>query len=199
MSPFTGLYFFSARWYDPVVGRWISRSILPTFMERQYEYNNGNPVYFVDTNGVYGWYPYPGHTEPPKIPDFPIVPTWVPGQKFLDCMGSCYNYNNCISSGGFAAYLGAGMPFLKTAREKALSSDKFCMQQYGSLYRRIPKLSGIANFLKGKGLLGMGLELRYFSAFVFWGSAAWDAGLTAKCLGECLGDINSYSCPPKCW
>lgn len=50
----------------------------------------------------------------------PIVPTWVPGQKFLDCMGSCITQNYAVTYRSIGAYLTAGMPFMKTAREKEL-------------------------------------------------------------------------------
>lgn len=62
IDPFTGLYFFHARWYDSGVGRWISRerSVFP------YVFNYDNPVMRFDPNGLESVYvcyrDIPGYT-----------------------------------------------------------------------------------------------------------------------------------------
>ena len=52
-EPETGLYYFYARWYDPVVGRFISRSVLPTDIEHPYVYCSNDPLNHVDPNGQF--------------------------------------------------------------------------------------------------------------------------------------------------
>lgn len=49
----TGLYYFRARWYNPVVGRWLSKD--PIGIEgglNQYVFCDNNPVNFVDPMGL---------------------------------------------------------------------------------------------------------------------------------------------------
>jgi RHS repeat-associated protein len=50
-DPFTGLYYFGVRWYDPAVGRFISRSPLPPDIEGRYLYCDNNPFNFMDIDG----------------------------------------------------------------------------------------------------------------------------------------------------
>jgi len=56
---FTGLYYYHFRWYDPVVGRFTSRTPLAPWEESAYLYCENNPLCLVDTNGLrptYSWY-----------------------------------------------------------------------------------------------------------------------------------------------
>ena len=53
---FTGLYFYHFRWYDPVVGRFTSRSPLLPWEESAYVYCENDPVNLVDVDGVLPWY-----------------------------------------------------------------------------------------------------------------------------------------------
>jgi len=53
----TGLIHFGARWYDPEVGRWISKE--PLGFEGSmnfYSYCDGDPVNYVDVTGLKLWY-----------------------------------------------------------------------------------------------------------------------------------------------
>ncbi len=49
---FTGLYYFHARWYDPAVGRFVSRSPLGPDEEGPYLYCESDPINNVDVNGL---------------------------------------------------------------------------------------------------------------------------------------------------
>ncbi len=51
LDQFTGLYYFGARWYDPAVGRFISRGVLPPDVESPYLYCQNNPVNLGDIDG----------------------------------------------------------------------------------------------------------------------------------------------------
>ena len=55
-DPETGLYYYGARYYDPIIGRFISAdSIVPNFANPQslnrYSYTINNPLRYVDSNG----------------------------------------------------------------------------------------------------------------------------------------------------
>jgi RHS repeat-associated protein len=52
---YTGLYYFNHRWYDPVVGRFISRTGLPPESEGAYVYCENDPVNRVDPDGLLSW------------------------------------------------------------------------------------------------------------------------------------------------
>ncbi len=52
----TGLYQMGARWYDPVIGRWISPdAVVPDLKNPQslnrYSYSFNNPIRYVDRDG----------------------------------------------------------------------------------------------------------------------------------------------------
>ena len=49
---FTGLYYYHFRWYDPVVGRFTSRTPLLPWQESAYAYCENDPVDLVDLNGL---------------------------------------------------------------------------------------------------------------------------------------------------
>ncbi len=49
-DPDIGLYYFSARWYDPSVGRFVSED--PVEFVNRYNYVNNNPIRFIDPNGL---------------------------------------------------------------------------------------------------------------------------------------------------
>ena len=48
-----GLYFFNARWYDAVTGRFVSRAPFPVEVEHPYTFCDNNPARFTDSNGMY--------------------------------------------------------------------------------------------------------------------------------------------------
>lgn len=45
------LYYFYQRWYDPVLGRFISTTSYPVYVEYPYVFVNNNPLSFNDING----------------------------------------------------------------------------------------------------------------------------------------------------
>ncbi len=56
----TGLYYLMARYYDPSIGRFITRDTFHGFEEdplslNQYSYTKNNPVMYVDYNGHFAW------------------------------------------------------------------------------------------------------------------------------------------------
>ncbi|MGE3793864.1 MAG: RHS repeat-associated core domain-containing protein [Dehalococcoidia bacterium] len=57
----TGYYFLRARYYDPALGRFISRD--PLLFDQRYAYAGSNPLLLVDPSGLCGW------TEPWNCPD----------------------------------------------------------------------------------------------------------------------------------
>jgi RHS repeat-associated protein len=52
LDSFSGLYFFHHRWYDPQVGRFISRTPLLPWEEGAYLYCANDPVNWVDVDGL---------------------------------------------------------------------------------------------------------------------------------------------------
>jgi RHS repeat-associated protein len=62
----TGLYYFRARWYDPVVGRWLSNDLIGISGGlNQYVFCGNNPRNFIDPLGlkVGDWWDYPANVE----------------------------------------------------------------------------------------------------------------------------------------
>jgi RHS repeat-associated protein len=49
----TGLYYLMARYYDPEVGRFISKD--PVFQNNMYVYASNNPIMYVDPDGQWFW------------------------------------------------------------------------------------------------------------------------------------------------
>ncbi|MFB3897885.1 MAG: RHS repeat domain-containing protein, partial [bacterium] len=52
LDPDTGLYYFGGRWYDPVIGRWITKSPLRPDVEHPYGYVENDPINLTDSNGL---------------------------------------------------------------------------------------------------------------------------------------------------
>jgi RHS repeat-associated protein len=50
-DPDSGLYYFNAGWYDPTVGRCMSRSEMSIAQEHPYSFCKNNPVLFTDPSG----------------------------------------------------------------------------------------------------------------------------------------------------
>jgi len=65
------LYYFWQRWYDPVLGRFVSKDILNNI--NRYKYSNNNPVIYIDPNGLYPVVPQsvPAPPLPSPIPPNP--------------------------------------------------------------------------------------------------------------------------------
>ncbi|MDI6784285.1 MAG: RHS repeat-associated core domain-containing protein, partial [bacterium] len=78
-EPETGLYFFYARWYDPVVGRFITRDPIPCIAP--YTYVKNNPIRFTDPSGF-----SPADELNYSIYEFRF---WNPPSNF-DEWGNCY-------------------------------------------------------------------------------------------------------------
>ncbi len=129
-----GLYFYQARWMDPVVGRFTQADTLipdpgnPLSLDR-YAYVYSNPVKYTDPSGHYveeGWGGEPFESEPPtkditdKIIDY-LNPFQFPENELVsavcnnplpDCFGnkvylkdfSAYGENNPISISDFKAF-----------------------------------------------------------------------------------------------
>ncbi|MCA9427661.1 MAG: hypothetical protein KC994_21455, partial [Candidatus Omnitrophica bacterium] len=83
----TGLYFFHARWVDPVVGRFVGRTELNVFREQAYVFCENSPTARHDPNGVLSkrahsshfgasWWPFGDKDEPTPTP----TPCTIPGQ-----------------------------------------------------------------------------------------------------------------------
>ena len=47
------LYYFWQRWYDPMLGEFLSRSPLPIFIEDPYTFSYSNPMRYIDLLGLY--------------------------------------------------------------------------------------------------------------------------------------------------
>ena len=114
LEPETGLYFFYARWYDPVVGRFITKDPIPSLYP--YLYALDNPMLFIDPDGrdVYqgrrGYHCYLWTPQNPgfgKYPEFggPISPGIIwpeppwnqkkpPGNPMFP--GNCC-FENCVN------------------------------------------------------------------------------------------------------
>jgi len=57
----SGLYYYGARYYDPEIGRWLTKDIIPEI--NRYLYVLNNPIYFVDIFGLAD-IPTPGLPDP---------------------------------------------------------------------------------------------------------------------------------------
>lgn len=71
-----GLWYFGARYYDPSIGRFVSPDPLvwtQGFLRSLYSYVHGNPVLFVDPNGLQEVLDPWG--QPPLLPNSPSGPT----------------------------------------------------------------------------------------------------------------------------
>ena len=86
-DPYCGIYYFSARWYDPQVGRFISKD--PVRYVNRYSYVKNNPLKHVDPLGLCG-----GWTRPPDLGSGiggGEDDDWI--HKFIDC------YFRCVGAG----------------------------------------------------------------------------------------------------
>jgi len=54
---FPELYYFWQRWYDPMLGRFLSTAPYPVYIEHPYVFVNNNPLRFIDTDGLTWWNP----------------------------------------------------------------------------------------------------------------------------------------------
>ena len=54
------LYYFNARWYDSIIGRFISKSPLSVRAEHPYNFCNGNPATYIDSSGLLSRFVPPG-------------------------------------------------------------------------------------------------------------------------------------------
>ena len=54
LDPDTGLYYFNVRWYDSELGRYATRSPLPTEDEHGYTLGESNPIANIDPTGAAG-------------------------------------------------------------------------------------------------------------------------------------------------
>lgn len=88
----SGLYFMRARYYDPQIGRFISKDPLPGFIDlpqtlHHYNYTSNNPVNFIDPFGFFTVGPgleiqnafAPLPVSSPTILQNPKIPKWIPG------------------------------------------------------------------------------------------------------------------------
>jgi RHS repeat-associated protein len=46
------LYYFWQRWYDPMLGKFISTALYPSHIEYPYGYTNNNPINYIDPRGL---------------------------------------------------------------------------------------------------------------------------------------------------
>ena len=77
----TGLYYFMARWYDPEVGRFVSRDKASNVSETLYSFVKGDPMLFIDPSG-----------DEEEIPNFGLnIPTYVTMKR----KGNCGPIGNC--------------------------------------------------------------------------------------------------------
>jgi len=78
----SGLYFFRARWYDPVVGRWLSKDPIGISGGlNQYVAFGDNPVNFVDPDGlIWGQW---GSGKPVGTGES-LIPVWGSGRQAVN-------------------------------------------------------------------------------------------------------------------
>ncbi|MBI9019938.1 MAG: RHS repeat-associated core domain-containing protein [Verrucomicrobia bacterium] len=80
----TGLYYFRARWYDPVTGRWLSKDPIGISGGlNQYVFCGNNPVNFVDPMGLY-WFRQPWQESGVVGRPDTIVPPRGPISEFIE-------------------------------------------------------------------------------------------------------------------
>jgi RHS repeat-associated protein len=90
----TGLYYFNARWYDPDIGQFLSRSALTPNHEHPYLFCQPSPMRMVDVDGN-------GPTEWFKgVYLDPWERRYSSGRGYDNCM------RHCVSSCEFASYWG---------------------------------------------------------------------------------------------
>ena len=72
-DPLTGLYYYHARWYDPVVGLFLSVDAIQGNIQGMdpYAYVSGNPATDNDPSG------YDGEPAPPDPSEIPADPDWT--------------------------------------------------------------------------------------------------------------------------
>ncbi len=122
-SAFSGLYYFNARWYDPLVGRFVGRDQRQSIGGEIYAISSGDPVDKPDPSGMCAscgypttWYS-PSPIETPTPPNEPTpepgpIPPWRPPvpKPFIECKegvgegaflgDSATHYGNWCGEGG---------------------------------------------------------------------------------------------------
>jgi len=76
-----GLYYFYIRWYDPVLGRFSTKSPMPSYFEHPYIYGNNNPLFFIDPYGLMVCLPGSAG-EMVCFPPSGIVPPSIPRERW---------------------------------------------------------------------------------------------------------------------
>jgi len=90
LDPFTGMYYFYARWYDSEVGRFVGRARMPSHIEGSYEYCVNLPTSLFDPDGFQA-FPIDGTWPPPPRPRY--RPPNFPGPYNPYAYGpACYGF-----------------------------------------------------------------------------------------------------------
>ncbi len=104
IDPFTGLYFFHARWYDSGVGRFVGRSDIFRGREHPYLFCHSNPLKWKDPSGTE---PSPDEFEKYKNLVCKRLKEWADrnsGSGFKDFAISCSGLIRCCWEGSEAFY-----------------------------------------------------------------------------------------------
>jgi RHS repeat-associated protein len=194
MDPFTGLYYFQARWCDSDVGRFLSKDPAGIALN-SYSFVAGVPTALVDLNGLYNVEAYEiewswkGRRKVPRPDVEKLVATWLDGLTKAPLKNGADDGFPCCNAGG-----------KYTMYKAVLRKETVCerdVQKFMQDWVKSGKITIEPRWVGAGSSLGRGISLdivsynqnllihellHEFQGSVFQGGHAYDFDVLVRCI-----------------